>query len=167
MNSRGLSNRRRAVCMAAVLSLSGTAALPAGAQGAAPVKIQKCSVLQYQPPQRGFRRPYPYWYDYGYAGPLVPQGSPYTDGLAISYVNTSNKVADRIVFGVNYRGDFEHVVDAGTFSPNVTIDHTFADVFSGYAYIGSKPNSCVVRVVRFRDGSTWHASGMGARRQAQ
>jgi hypothetical protein len=57
------------------------------------------------------------------------------------------------------------VVDAGTFSPGVTIDHTFADVFSGYAYIGPKPNSCTVRVVRFKDGSTWHASGLG-RRQA-
>lgn len=165
MKSRGFGSPQLVAGFAALLGLVLGGEFPAGAQNAGPVKIQKCSVLQYQPPQPAFRRYY--WYDYGYAGPLVPQGSPYTDGLAISYVNTSDKVADRIVFGVNYRGDFERVVDAGTFSPNVTIDHTFADVFSGYAYIGSKPNSCVVRVVRFKDGSTWRAPGLGSRRQAQ
>ncbi len=95
------------------------------------------------------------WYDYGYAGPLVPNGSPYTDGIALSFVNTSDKIADRVVFGVNYLGDFERVIDAGTFSPNATMQHTFADVFGVYGYLGPKPNVCAVRVVRFRDGSVW------------
>lgn len=137
---------------------------PAGAQGAAPVRVKSCTVNQYMPTQPALRRYY--WYDYGFAGPSVPYGSPYTDGISISFVNTSARTADRVVFGVNYRGDFQRVIDAGTFSPGVTINHTFADVFSGYAYIGSKPNSCVVRVVRFKDGSTWRAPGLAPRRQA-
>jgi hypothetical protein len=164
MQAYRVENRVKAAAVAAFLGVVAAGTALAGAQGAPPVVIQKCAVLQYRPPTPAFRRSY--WYDYGYAGPLVPQGSPYTDGLSISYVNTSNKTADRIVFGVNYRGDYERVVDAGTFSPNVTIDHTFADVFSGYAYIGSKPNACTVRVVRFSDGSTWRAPGVGARRQS-
>ncbi len=138
-------------------------ALPASAQTGAPIQIKSCTVNQYAPPQPAFRRYY--WYDYGYAGPNVPYGSPYTDGIRISFVNTGSKTADRVVFGVDYRGDFERVIDAGTFSPTVTIDHTFGDVFSGYAYIGPKPNSCVVRVVRFQDGSVWRAPGLLPRRQ--
>lgn len=165
MNVRRVAQRAlRPLLVGGALTLTAGGA-PAIADDAAPVQIRTCTVLQYRPTTPAFRRSY--WYDYGYAGPLVPQGSPYTDGLSISYVNTSNRVADRIVFGVNYRGDFERVVDAGTFSPNATIDHTFGEVFSGYAYLGPKPNACTVRVVRFKDGSTWHARGLGARRQAQ
>jgi hypothetical protein len=163
MNLRHSATAVRTVRVAALAALVLAGSAPAGAQNGAPIEIRKCSILQYQPSSAAFRRYY--WYDYGFAGPPVPQGSPFTDGLTISYVNTSSKVADRIVFGVNYRGDFERVVDAGTFSPNVTIDHTFADVFSGYAFIGPKPNACTVRVVRFKDGSTWRAPGLGARRQ--
>jgi hypothetical protein len=145
-------------------SLNLTAGVAARAQVAAPIKIQSCSVLQYQPSRLVDRSRY--WYDYGFAGPFVPAGSPYTDGIAISFVNTSAAVVDRVVFGVNYRGDFERVIDAGTFSPNVNINHTFADVFSGYAYLGPKPNACAPRVVRFKDGSIWRAPGVGARRQS-
>ncbi len=64
---------------------------------------------------------------------------------------------DRVVFVVNYRGDKEHVVDAGTFSPGVTINHQFGD-FEGDAYIGAKPNSCRVAAVRFTNGTAWRAS---------
>lgn len=151
-----------AAVMAGSMNLAGAAI--ATADVAPPIKIQSCSVLQYQSPRPAFRSRY--WYDYGFAGPLVPYGSPFTDGITISFINTSSGVADRVVFGVNYRGDFERVIDAGTFSPNVTIDHAFADVFSGYAYLGPKPNSCSVRVVRFKDGSVWRAPGVGARRQS-
>jgi hypothetical protein len=154
---------RVVAAVTALIAILGMYGGRAGAQGAPPVTIKSCTVLQYSPARPGYRRYY--WYDYGFAGPLVPYGSPYTDGLSISYVNTADKVADRVVFGVNYRGDFERVIDAGTFSPNVTIDHTFADLFSGYAYLGPKPNACTVRVVRFKDGSTWHAPGLGPHRQ--
>jgi hypothetical protein len=114
-------------------------------------------VLQYVP-----TGPYPFWRPFG----PYPNRSLYTDGLRIAFINRGPQVASRVAFLVNYRGDVQHVIDAGTFSPNVTIDHTFADVFSGYAYIGSKPNACTVRVVRFSDGSTWRAPGVGARRQS-
>jgi hypothetical protein len=139
------------------------ATVTAGAQGAPPVEIKKCSVLRYRPATPAYRRSY--WYDYGFAGPIVPRDSPYTDGIAISFVNRSPKTADRVVFGVDYRGDFQHVVDAGSFTTGAGIDHTFADVFSGYAFLGDRPNSCVVRVVRFVDGSTWHAAGVGRPQQ--
>jgi hypothetical protein len=151
--------------MGMAAALFASSPIPAGAQGAAPVQIQSCTVNQYAPPNAAFRRYY--WYDYGFGGPFVPAGSPYTDGITIRYVNTSSQTADRIVFGVNYRGDFERIVDAGTFSPNAPINHTFADVFSGYAYLGPKPNSCTVRVVRFKDGALWRAPGVVPRRQAE
>jgi hypothetical protein len=96
----------------------------------------------------------PYWapfspYRYGY-------GAPVTDGIQINYVNTSNKTADRVAFQVNYRGDIQHIVDLGTFSPGATISHTFGN-YAGDAYIGPTPNSCRVRAVRFTDGTVWHA----------
>jgi hypothetical protein len=161
MNLR-LTSGRPLAALAGSICLAVTTG--AAAQTAAPVKIDNCKVLQYQPARPAYRSWY--WYDYGFAGPLVPNGSAFTDGVTISFTNTSSAVADRVVFGVNYRGDFERVIDAGTFSPNVRIDHTFADVFSGYAFIGSKPNSCSVRVVRFKDGTVWRAPGVGTRRQS-
>ncbi|MGD0473516.1 MAG: hypothetical protein ABSB70_09885 [Candidatus Velthaea sp.] len=161
-----MNSRRVGIVLAASLSLAcGAQPLVAGAQGPVPVQIGTCAVLQYQPARPAYRSLY--WYDYGFAGPLVPNGSPFTDGIRISFTNTSAMVADRVVFGVNYRGDFERVIDAGTFSPNARIDHTFADVFSGYAYLGPRPNACSVRVVRFKDGSIWRAPGVGPRRQTR
>jgi hypothetical protein len=99
MNFRGLGVSGWTAAFAGIIGLLVSSATPASAQGAAPISITKCNVLQYRPAGPAFRRYY--WYDYGYAGPLVPNGSPYTDGIEISYVNTSSKIADRVVFGVN------------------------------------------------------------------
>jgi hypothetical protein len=97
----------------------------------------------------------PFWYPW----PYRDFGSIYTDGLHIAYVNKSRLTASRVVFSVNYRGDVEHVVDAGTFSPGVTIDHTFGQ-FTGLAFLGQRPNSCRVAAVRFTDGTAWRAVPM-------
>lgn len=114
---------------------------------AAPVSIHSCTVTQWQNVHAR-----PYWNPWGPAR----YGSPIVDGIGISYVNTSHRTADRVAFLVNYRGDVQHIVDLGTFSPGATITHSFGN-FSGDAFIGSRPNSCIVRAVRFTDGTAWHS----------
>jgi hypothetical protein len=142
----------KTVKIAAALSLALAAApLAASAQTPPlPIAITRCSVLQYQGLEG--RR---FWYPW----PSRPFGSIYTDGLHIAYVNRSPVPVSRVVFSINYRGDVEHVVDAGTFSPGVTIDHTFGQ-FTGLAFLGDRPNSCRVAAVRFADGSAWRAVPM-------
>jgi hypothetical protein len=136
----------------AALTLALVAApFAANAQTPPPIQITNCEVAQYMPTQVR-----PFWYPWG--GPR-PYGSIYTDGLNISYVNRTKKVADRVAFAVNYRGDAERVVDTGTFSPGVTIDHQFGQ-FTGLAYLGTQPNSCRVAAVRFSDGTVWRAQPM-------
>jgi hypothetical protein len=78
----------------------------------------------------------------------------YTDGLRIVYVNHGPLPANRVAFLVNYRGDVQHVIDVGTFSPGVAIDHSFGQ-FTGDVWQGDKPNVCRVAAVRFADGSVW------------
>jgi hypothetical protein len=87
-----------------------------------------------------------------------PGYSHYTDGLRIAFINRSPQTAVRVAFRVNYRGAEENIIDAGTFSSGVNIDHTFGE-FTGFAWLGPKPNECRVVAVRFSDGSVWHASG--------
>jgi hypothetical protein len=140
--------------IALILAFAG-APIAANAQ-AAPITVKDCSVLQYI---RTATRPF--WYPWG-PYPRGPYGSPYTDGIHISYANTSTKTATRVAFLVNYRGDVEHVADAGTFSPGVTIDHTFS-AFSGLAWLGPNPNSCRPVAVRYSDGTVWRASGFPIR----
>ncbi len=135
---------------ATLLTLFFVAALPlaARAQQPAPITIKACSIQQYV-----YTPAHPFWYPWG---PIGPFGTPVTDGIRIQYVNTSTKVATRVAFLVNYRGDVEHIVDAGTFSPGVTIDHTFAQ-YTGQVYQGSNPNQCAPIAVRFSDGTIWRS----------
>ena len=134
---------------AALLPVAGVQA-----QGRPPVTVSSCSVLQYVRSTL-----HPFWRPFGpYA-----HGSPFTDGIEIRYVNHGPTTAARIAFLVNYRGDVQHIIDAGTFSPGATIDHTFGQ-FTGDAYLGPQPNACRVVAVRFADGSVWRANPV-ARRQ--
>ena len=132
---------------AVALATASTAAIapPAGAQ-TAPVSITSCTILQ------ATRTAYPFWYPFG--PPPIPRRSPFADGIRIVYVNHGPLAANRVAFQVNYRGDIQRIVDVGTFSPAATIDHTFGN-FSGDAFLGSSPNTCVVRAVRFVNGSIW------------
>jgi hypothetical protein len=136
--------RKRSFCAAAVglfaWTVTGT---PAFAQQT-PISIQSCTVLQAQ-------RVHRFWYPWG---PAVPVGAPWADGIRIVYMNVAPKTANRVAFLVNYRGDTQRIIDAGTFSPNVKIDHTFGN-FSGDAYLGPRPNACTARAVRFVDGTVW------------
>jgi hypothetical protein len=120
----------------------------ARAQGASPIAISNCSILRYVPTPA-----YPFWRPFGpYRG-----GSLYTDGIRIVYMNQSSKTAARVAFLVNYRGDVQHIIDVGTFSPNASIDHSFGE-FTGDAWLGPKPNSCRAVAVRYADGSVWRAA---------
>jgi len=133
----------------------------AHAQPSSPIPIQSCSVEQYayEPQQHGTW----FWY---WRNPPSAYGL-YTDGVNISYVNNTNKVASRVAFPVNYRGDVERVIDAGTFSPGATITHSFGQI-AGDAFLGSNPNVCRAIAVRFQDGSVWRAAGAyGGRQQGR
>jgi hypothetical protein len=136
---------RTFVCSLSVVSALAGVNASAFAQSPSPIAITNCSVLQYVP-----TGPYPFWRPFG----PYPNRSLYTDGLRIAFINRGPQVASRVAFLVNYRGDVQHVIDAGTFSPNVTIDHTFGE-FTGDAWLGPKPNVCRAVAVRFRDGSVW------------
>ena len=140
----------KTITSAAAFSLAVAAAPFAASAQTPPIAISDCSVLQYQ---RTAARPF--WYPW----PARPFGSIYTDGLHIAYVNKTQKVANRVAFVVNYRGDVQHVVDVGTFSPGVTIDHSFGQ-FTGLAFLGTRPNTCRVAAVRFTDGTVWRAHPM-------
>ena len=122
---------------------------PASAQ-ASPIAISSCTVLQAQAV-----RPRPFWYPWG---PVV-RDLPIVDGLDIQYSNTTAKVANRVAFAVNYRGDRQRGIDAGTFSPNAPINHMFG-TFSGDAFVGAKPDYCRAIAVRFTDGTFWRAAGV-------
>jgi hypothetical protein len=136
----------------AILSVS----VGAEAQGRPPIAITECTILQYTPaPLHPFWRPF---------GPY-PIESYYADGIRIVYVNHAPLAASRVAFLVNYRGDVQRIIDVGTFSPNVTINHTFGN-FTGDAWLGPRPNSCRAVAVRFADNSVWRAVAPSRRRTA-
>lgn len=136
----------RVVIACACLILGSTVA--ASAQPA-PIRIQACTVLRWQPVGAG-----PFWHPFPY--PALGPGVPVTDGIEIDYVNTSAVTADRVQFEVNYRGQVDRITDAGTFSPGALIKHTFAN-FSGLAYLGPTPDYCRVRLARFVNGTVYIA----------
>lgn len=115
-----------------------------------PIVVRSCTVLQATDTRRH------YWYPWG---PVVARDLPIVDGIRIVYMNVGPAAANRVAFAVNYRGDQQRIVDVGTFSPNVTIDHTFGN-FSGDAYLGPRPNACTARAVRFVVGTVWRAAGL-------
>jgi hypothetical protein len=125
----------------------GFALAQAPAPASPPVEIRSCTILQAAHPEL------PFWYPFG---PVIALNTPVVDGIRISYVNHARLAADRVVFVVDYRGDTQRIIDVGQFAPNVTIDHTFGN-FSGDAYLGSNPNTCVVRAVRYVDYTIWRA----------
>jgi hypothetical protein len=118
------------------------------AQGPSPITITNCTLMQYVATPT-----YPWWRPFG---PDV-QGLSFTDGIRIAYINRGPEVATRVAFLVNYRGDIERIVDVGTFSPGVTIDHRFGQ-FEGDVWLGPKPNYCRPVAVRFVNGSFWRAA---------
>lgn len=143
-----LSRAFRFISAATLLPLAFalTGRVAAGQMTAAgPIHIHSCTLLQ---AERGRR----WWAPWGPA----THAEPFADGIEIVYENDGPVAANRVAFLVSYRGDVEHIVDVGTFSPSARIDHTFGN-FSGDAYLGPNPNRCVVRAARFSNGTVWRS----------
>jgi hypothetical protein len=137
--------------VAALLIASGAVAVRAQQS---PITVKSCTLLAYSASS-------PHEFFYLQSGPPSQSNRSYTDGLKISYVNTSTKVISRVGFRVIYRGKSERVIDAGTISPGITITKTLGD-FSGQPYLGATPDVCVPVGVRFQDGTVWRASSTPA-----
>jgi hypothetical protein len=76
--------------------------------------------------------------------------------IAVAFTNRRATPAEEIRFTVEYAGRTEHVVDKGTFSQNVRVDHAFRGFYN--ERYQAVPPSCTVDYVEFRDGSVWTAT---------
>jgi hypothetical protein len=81
----------------------------------------------------------------GFPGISVPAAS----SVSIAFVNQNQKTVKSVTFNVNGAS----VVDAGTFSPGVTIKHEFVSP----QLLGDSDATCSVQSVAFADGSVWQA----------
>ena len=83
-------------------------------------------------------------------------------GIRIEFVNDSTKTADLVNFAVDSNGERFIIRDVGTFSPNVSIAHTYRNG-AGQAFVLPAfiaPNiTCSVASVKFSDGTSWPPSG--------
>ncbi len=74
--------------------------------------------------------------------------------IVLSFTNRAAVAANIVRFSVVYAGLTERIVDRGTFSQNVRIDHTFEGFYDA-PYRGAAPSSCRVDYVSFSDGTVW------------
>lgn len=77
--------------------------------------------------------------------------------IELVFRNLRAAPAVEIHFTVEYAGRTEHIVDRGTFSQNVEVDHAFEGFYN--APYRDSPPSCGVDYVRFRGGGVWRAAG--------
>ena len=81
-----------------------------------------------------------------------------SDGIAIEFVNTSNQVATVVNFAVDSNGSRFVIRDVGTFSPGISIKHSYRNgTGQGFvlpAFIAPRVD-CHVASVKFADGSIW------------
>lgn len=128
------------------LAASSTAAAQSGS--APPVTIDRCAPIL----NNSFTQPSPMPIIAGL--PLAQTSS----GMKISFVNIANKVANLVNFAINSNGQRFIIRDVGTFSPGISIDHTYHSG-AGQAFVLPQfiaPNvTCHVASVRFVDGSVW------------
>jgi hypothetical protein len=76
--------------------------------------------------------------------------------IVLSFTNRRAIPVNVVRFSIAYAGLTERIVDRGTFSQNVRIDHAF-DGFFDVRYRGAAPSSCRVDFVGFSDGTAWPA----------
>lgn len=76
--------------------------------------------------------------------------------IDLVFTNRRATPADEVHFTVEYAGRTEHIIDRGTFSQNVRIDHAFNGFYN--AQYRDSPPSCSIDYVEFRDGSVWRAA---------
>lgn len=76
--------------------------------------------------------------------------------IVLSFTNRRATAANVVAFTIDYGGQTERIVDRGTFTQNVRIDHAFAG-FYNVRYRGPSPSVCRVDYVGFSDGTAWPA----------
>lgn len=99
---------------------------------AAPVALSKCEVSTPAIQQQG-------------------DGSAATSGgftMHVRFSDAAQQTIARVTFTLD---DGTNIYDVGTFSPGVTINHTFGLDSTDAA-------SCAVTAVEFKDGSMWHVN---------
>ena len=99
---------------------------------AAPVALSKCEVSTPAIQQQG-------------------DGSAATSGgftMHVRFSDAAQQTISRVTFTLD---DGTKIYDVGTFSPGVTINHTFGLDSTDAA-------SCAVTAVEFKDGSMWHVN---------
>lgn len=109
-----------------------------------PVQVASCAVVEGPTSIPG-----------SYFGPLVPN----TGSLNISFVNRDAKPIMSVAFTVSDRNSTVAVVDKGTFSTGVLINHILPA-----PAITTNDVSCIVSSVAFADGSTWQGTEIGGHR---
>ncbi|HTZ56272.1 MAG TPA: hypothetical protein VMB20_14560 [Candidatus Acidoferrum sp.] len=124
------------------LLLSATVAVVAPTQSAYtstdPIQIASCSVAETP-------------------AVVLPWGGQATSGspeAQISFVNTDSRPVSSVVFAVSDGRGTSQIVDKGTFSNGIEINHRFLTPEFAYA-LGDL--TCKVQSVAFADGSTWQA----------
>lgn len=100
-----------------------------------PVAVAGCSVVGHWPAISG-----------SYFGPIVSGNS----SLNISFVDRDPKPIRKVEFAVSDGNVTIPVVDEGTFSTGVAVNHHFSE-----PALTDRGVSCAVRSVAFADGSTW------------
>jgi hypothetical protein len=86
------------------------------------------------------------------AQPQILDGSGYnTTGIAdVTFVNTSNVPATEVDFTLSSNGEpLATLRDVGTFSPNVSVSHTFANDQT------ARDEQLSIAEVKFADGTVW------------
>ena len=79
--------------------------------------------------------------------------------LQVTFLNTQDGVATKVVFDVLRDRAHSTVTERGRFSKGVPIEHLFDD----YSGTGSEgPAVCTVAAVTFADGTTWTPPANGA-----
>jgi hypothetical protein len=105
--------------------------------GAPPIQVASCSVVKASAAIPG-----------SYFGPIVRN----VGSLNVSFVNREAKPITKVAFTVNGEKTTLTVVDEGTFSTGVVINHTFPE-----PALTDENVSCIVESVAFADGSIWAA----------
>jgi hypothetical protein len=136
VNHRGLSARKRAVtaCAAFVLLLWSESGA-ARASAPAPVQLLDCRINH----RMSFVDPY--------------------RAATIAFVNRGDTTVDDIHFRIRYAGQTADVLDRGSFSKDVNVNHDYR-VFWNVPFAGAKPSSCSVEYVHFADGRSWAAESV-------
>jgi hypothetical protein len=111
------------VCLAAT-SFAATAAVRAAVSASEPVQVVECRIYNRM----------------SYVDPYRP--------VTITFVNRGDVSVDAVRFTIEYAGRTATLVDRGTFSKDVTIEHPFR-AFWNVPYAGAVPQKCVVDSVHY------------------